>query len=52
MRSGHAALMSEMVEVIKEDRDPLVAPEDARANVALALALYESASTGKEVKLK
>ena len=50
--SGHAAQICDMAAAIKEDRDPLVTPEDARADVALVLAIYESAQSGKEVKLK
>lgn len=49
--SGHSAQISDMVAAIKEDRDPIVTPEDARANVAVVNAIYESARTGKEIKL-
>jgi len=49
--SGHAAQISDMVAAIRQNSDPLVKPEDARANVAVIQAIYHSAETGKEVKL-
>lgn len=49
--SGHSAQISDMVAAIKEDRDPIVTPEDARANVVVINAIYESARTGKEIRL-
>ncbi|MFH1006302.1 MAG: Gfo/Idh/MocA family oxidoreductase [Candidatus Latescibacterota bacterium] len=49
--SGHIALVNDMVQAIKEDREPMVTPESARKSVALILAIYESARTGKEVRL-
>jgi len=48
---GHAAQICDMVAAIKEDREPLVTPEDARDNVAVIQAIYESARTGKEIVL-
>jgi predicted dehydrogenase len=51
MPSGHNAQICDLVAAIKEDRDPMVAPEDARANVAVINAIYKSADTGKEIRL-
>ncbi|MCK5329024.1 MAG: Gfo/Idh/MocA family oxidoreductase, partial [Candidatus Latescibacteria bacterium] len=49
--AGHIDLVKDMVAAIKEDREPMVSGESARKSVALILAIYESAKTGKEVRL-
>jgi UDP-N-acetyl-2-amino-2-deoxyglucuronate dehydrogenase len=49
---GHYILVNDMIEAIREDRDPMVTGEDASKAVKLILAIYESARTGQEVKLK
>ncbi|MCY9515726.1 Gfo/Idh/MocA family protein [Paenibacillus apiarius] len=48
---GHALLVRDLIESIREDREPAVSGEEARKAVALILAIYESARTGKEVRL-
>jgi predicted dehydrogenase len=49
--AGHDVLVADMVQAVKEDRDPYVTGESARKAVDLILAIYESARTGKEVSL-
>ena len=49
--AGHIALVNDMVAAVKEDREPMIPGESARKSVALILAIYESAKTGKEVRL-
>lgn len=48
---GHYILMDDMIQAIKEDRDPMITGEEASKAVKLILAIYESARTGREVKL-
>jgi len=48
---GHAFHVNDLVQAIKEDRDPYVVPRDARKAVDLILSIYESARTGKDVKV-
>ena len=48
---GHSIFVDDMIQAIKEDREPLVSGEEARKAVDLLLAIYESARTGKEVKI-
>ena len=48
---GHYILVDDMIEAIREDRDPMITGEDASKAVKLILAIYESARTGQEVKL-
>lgn len=50
-QKGHAAQVADLVRAIREDRDPMVTGESARKSVELILAIYESARTGKEIKL-
>ena len=49
--NGHYILIDDMIQAIREDRDPMVTGEEASKAVKLILAIYESARTGKEVKL-
>lgn len=48
---GHYILVDDMIQAIKEDRDPMITGEEASKAVKLILAIYESARTGREVKL-
>jgi UDP-N-acetyl-2-amino-2-deoxyglucuronate dehydrogenase len=48
---GHITLISDFVDAIQNDREPMVTPESARKPVELILAIYESATTGREVTL-
>lgn len=48
---GHYILVDDMIQAIRENRDTLIPGEEGRKAVDLALAIYESARTGQEVKL-
>lgn len=48
---GHYIFVDDIIQAVREDRDPLVSGEEARKAVDLILAIYESARTGKEVKV-
>ena len=48
----HRVQLQDMVEAIREDRDPVLTGEDARVSLAIVMAIYESARTGREVLLK
>ncbi len=49
---GHVRLVADLIESVREDRDPAVTAQEARRSVELILAIYESARTGKPVKLR
>jgi len=48
---GHTPLFTDMIQAIKEDREPKVTAEDGKRAVELVLAIYKSAAEGKPVKL-
>jgi predicted dehydrogenase len=48
---GHIPLFADVIEAIKEDRQPKVTAEDGRRALELVLAIYKSAAEGKPVKL-
>lgn len=48
---GHIKQIGDMVEAIKEDKEPLVNGEEGRKSLQIILAIYQSAKTGKPVKL-
>jgi len=48
---GHEFLVDDLVQAIKQDRDPYITGESARKAVDLILAIYESARTGKDVEV-
>ncbi len=48
---GHNPLYKDVIEAIKNDCQPYVTAEDGRNALELVLAIYESAFTGKSVKL-
>ncbi|WP_028547408.1 Gfo/Idh/MocA family protein [Paenibacillus sp. UNC451MF] len=48
---GHFILVDDLIHAIREDREPLISGIEARKSVELILAIYESARTGREVKL-
>lgn len=50
-QSSHVPLVEDFVDAINNDRDPLITPQIGRKAVDLILAIYESARTGKEVRL-
>jgi UDP-N-acetyl-2-amino-2-deoxyglucuronate dehydrogenase len=45
----HRVQLQDMVDAIREDRDPVLTGEDARASLAINMAIYESSRTGAEV---
>jgi len=48
---GHQPIMADMIEAIRQDRDPFITGESARRPVEIMTAIYKSARTGREVKL-
>ncbi len=48
---GHTVQIEDMAMAVLEDRDPMVTGEAAMHSVGIILAIYESARTGKEVKV-
>lgn len=49
--SGHIIQLQDFVNAIRENRDPMVTGEDARAAVEIILSVYRSAQTGQPVHL-
>jgi UDP-N-acetyl-2-amino-2-deoxyglucuronate dehydrogenase len=47
----HRFQLQDMVDAILEDRKPVLTGEDARASLAINMAIYESSRTGREVFL-
>lgn len=50
-KPGHQCIIEDMVEAIKEDRDPVVTGEDGKKALNVILALYQSAEENRPVKL-
>ncbi|MBQ3052750.1 MAG: Gfo/Idh/MocA family oxidoreductase [Clostridia bacterium] len=48
---GHTPLYADVIDAIENDREPLVSGEDGKRALELVLAIYQSAATGKPVKL-
>ncbi|MBN1352081.1 Gfo/Idh/MocA family oxidoreductase [candidate division KSB1 bacterium] len=48
---GHEMIIRDFIESIRENRAPLVPPESARLSVELINAIYESARSGRNVKI-
>lgn len=48
---GHNPLYADVIEAIKEDREPYVTAQDGRDALELVLAIYKSAALGEIVKL-
>ena len=48
---GHIPQIRDMVEAIKEDREPIVNGEEGRKALEIILAIYKSSRTGKPVRL-
>jgi UDP-N-acetyl-2-amino-2-deoxyglucuronate dehydrogenase len=48
---GHFLLVDDLIQAIRENRDPMVSGEQGRKSVDLILAIYESSRTRKEVTL-
>jgi len=49
--TGHARIVADFVAAIREGRPPLVAGEEGRRSLALVLAIYEAARSGRTVRL-
>ncbi|OGS21642.1 MAG: hypothetical protein A3J83_01400 [Elusimicrobia bacterium RIFOXYA2_FULL_40_6] len=49
--AGHRIQIQDMVEAIKENRDPMVTGEEGRKALEIILAIYKSSKTGMPVKL-
>lgn len=50
-QEGHYIFINDIIQAVKEDREPLVPGEEARKAVDLLLAIYESVRTEKEVNV-
>lgn len=48
---GHNPLYTDMIEAIKNDREPYITIEDGRRALELVLAIYKSAAESKSIKL-
>ncbi|WP_300383391.1 Gfo/Idh/MocA family oxidoreductase [Clostridium sp.] len=48
---GHTPLYTDVIDAIKNDKEPYVTAEDGRRALELVLAIYKSAAEGKNVKL-
>jgi UDP-N-acetyl-2-amino-2-deoxyglucuronate dehydrogenase len=48
---NHERIITDFIEAIKHDREPMIPPASARLSVELILALYESARQGKPIQL-
>lgn len=46
-----ATQIEDFIHAIDEDREPYVSGESARHSLAIVLAIYESAATGRPVKI-
>jgi predicted dehydrogenase len=51
-QTRHRVQFQDMVDAIRNDRDPVLTGEDARESLAIVMAIYESSRTGKEVFLE
>jgi len=49
---GHTVHVEDMVEAIRDNRDPIISGRDARHAVEICVAIQESAATGKEITLE
>ncbi len=50
-QTRHRVQLQDMVDAIREDRDPVLTGEDARVSLAIIMAIYDSSRDGKEVFL-
>ncbi len=51
-QTRHRFQIQDMVDAIREDRDPILTGEDARASLAIVMAIYDSSREGKEIPLE
>lgn len=47
---GHVMLLQDMMEAVRENRAPMIPPEDAQTAVRVICKIYESTRTGKPVR--
>ena len=47
---GHVMLLKDMYEAVRDDREPMIPPEDARMAVTVIYKIYESTRTGKVIQ--
>jgi predicted dehydrogenase len=50
-QTRHRVQLQDMVHAIREHRDPVLTGEDARASLAINMAIYQSSREGREVNL-
>jgi len=50
-KEGHQAQIYDLIQAIREDREPMVTGREARKAVEIILAIYESSRTGRPVNL-
>lgn len=50
-QTRHRVQLQDMVDAIREDRDPVLTGEDARVSLAIIMAIYESSREGREIHL-
>lgn len=50
--TGHRAVVEDMISAVLDGHDPRIMPVEAMKSVRIVEAIYESARTGKEVKIK
>lgn len=50
-QSRHRIQLQDMVDAIREDRDPVLTGEDARVSLAIIMAIYDSSREGREIFL-
>lgn len=48
---GHYILLKDLIDSIKEDREPMIPPEEGRTAVSIIRAIYKSAQEKREVEL-
>ncbi len=51
-QTRHRVQLQDMVDAIREDRDPVLTGEDARVSLEIIMAIYESSRLGKEIFLE
>ena len=50
--AGHTRLLEDFVAAIRDARDPLAPGREGRRSLALVLAIYEAARTGRAVRIE
>ena len=48
---GHVALLRDLAQAVREDREPILPPEDALAAIKVICGIYESSRTGRPVRI-